>query len=81
MFILMICFCLEARDLEASLRDISETVRSIGIILGVLSFLVSGVCFYFSKSTGIERFQSAAVGTLIFATSSTIFSIIFNSFN
>ncbi len=79
--IFIFCFCLQARDLEASLRGISDTVRALGIILGGLSFLISGVCFYFSKRLGLERLQSAAIGTLIIALSSTIFSLIFNSFN
>ena len=70
-----------ARDFLASVENASTQIRQIIAVVGVLSLMISGVCFYWSKRLGMEKLSAALIGTVIFAAASTIFTLFYDTFN
>ena len=81
----ILTFCLPyyavARDFLSSVENASNEVRQIIAVVGVLALMIAGVCFYWSKKLGMEKLSAAIIGTVIFAASSTIFTLFYRAFN
>ena len=81
----VLTFCLPyyavARDFLSSVENASNEVRQIIAVVGVLALMIAGVCFYWSKKLGMEKLSAAIIGTVIFAASSTIFTLFYRAFN
>ena len=81
----ILAFCLPyyalARDFLSSVENASNEVRQIIAVVGVLALMIAGVCFYWSKKLGMEKLSAAIIGTVIFAASSTIFTLFYRAFN
>ncbi len=70
-----------ARDFLSSVENASSQIRQIIAVVGVLALMVAGVCFYWSKSLGMEKLSAAIIGTVVFAAASTIFTLFYQTFN
>ena len=80
-FVLCLPYFSFARDFLASVENASSQIRQIIAVVGVLSLMISGVCFYWSKRLGMEKLSAALIGTVIFAAASTIFTLFYDTFN
>lgn len=69
-----------AKDFKSSLRSLQTEVQDILQIVGVISLLVAGGMFYFSKQKGLDHLTSAIIGTVVFGSASTIFSVLMRVF-
>ena len=78
-------FCLPssvlARDFLASVENASSQIRQIIAVVGVLALMIAGVCFYWSKKLGMEKLSAAIIGTVVFASAGTIFTLFYQAFN
>ena len=70
-----------ARDFLSSVENASNEIRQIISVVGVLALMVAGLCFYWSKKLGIEKLSAAVIGTVVFATASTVFTLFYKAFN
>ena len=70
-----------ARDFLSSVENASNEIRQIIAVVGVLALMIAGVCFYWSKKLGMEKLSAAIVGTVVFATASTVFTLFYRAFN
>ncbi|MDE0092362.1 MAG: TrbC/VirB2 family protein [Oligoflexia bacterium] len=70
-----------AKDFLSSVENASNEIRQIISVVGVLALMVAGLCFYWSKKLGMEKLSSAVIGTVIFATASTVFTLFYKAFN
>jgi hypothetical protein len=70
-----------ARDFSGSVQSIGSDIRSVIMVLGPVMLMVAGGVFYFSRQQGVSMLLSAAIGTVIFAASSTIFMMLYHAFN
>ena len=70
-----------ARDFLSSVENASNQIRQIITIVGVLALMIAGVCFYWSKKLGMEKLSSAIIGTVVFASATTIFTLFYKTFN
>ena len=81
----LLIFCLPyfvlARDFLSSVENASNEIRQIISVVGVLALMIAGLCFYWSKKLGIEKLSSAIIGTVVFATASTVFTLFYKAFN
>ncbi len=70
-----------ARDFTGSVQSVGSDVRNIIMVLGPVMLMVAGAVFYFSRQQGMSMLVSAAVGTIVFAASSSIFMMLYRAFN
>lgn len=70
----------ESRDLVTSFQIFESEAKRILTVLSVLSVMVSGGAYFFSKRFGSEMLTSALIGIFVFASASTLFALIYNSF-
>ena len=70
-----------ARDFRDSINTVQDNVRMVLLVLGPLSLMLAGGVFYFSRNTGLGMLQSALIGTIVFASSSTLFTFLYRAFN
>ena len=70
-----------ARDFLSSVENASDQIRQIIAVVGVLALMIAGVCFYWSKRLGMEKLSAAIIGTVVFASASTIFTLFYQAFN
>ena len=70
-----------AKDFLSSVENASDQIRQIIAVVGVLSLMIAGVCFYWSKRLGMEKLSAAIIGTVVFAAASTIFTLFYRAFN
>ncbi|MCZ0933088.1 MAG: TrbC/VirB2 family protein [Oligoflexia bacterium] len=70
-----------ARDFLSSVENASNEIRQIIAVVGVLALMIAGVCFYWSKKLGMEKLSAAIIGTVVFATASTVFTLFYRAFN
>ena len=70
-----------SRDFLSSVENASNEIRQIIAVVGVLALMIAGVCFYWSKNLGLEKLSAAIIGTVVFATASTIFTLFYRAFN
>ena len=70
-----------ARDFLSSVENASNEIRQIIAVVGVLALMIAGVCFYWSKRLGLEKLSAAIIGTVVFATASTAFTLFYRAFN
>ena len=80
-FILCLPYSVLARDFLSSVENASNEIRQIIAVVGVLALMISGVCFYWSKKLGLEKLSAAIIGTVVFATASTVFTLFYRAFN
>ena len=82
-YILIVClpYFAIARDFLSSVEKASNEIRQIIAVVGVLALMVAGLCFYWSKKLGVEKLSSAVIGTVVFATASTVFTLFYKAFN
>ena len=82
-YLLIFCFpyFAVARDFLSSVEKASNEIRQIIAVVGVLALMVAGLCFYWSKKLGVEKLSSAVIGTVVFATASTVFTLFYKAFN
>ena len=81
LFIFCLPYYAVARDFLSSVENASNEIRQIIAVVGVLALMIAGVCFYWSKKLGMEKLSAAIIGTVIFAASSTIFTLFYKAFN
>ena len=79
--ILSLPYFVGARDFLSSVENASNEIRQIIAVVGVLALMVAGLCFYWSKKLGVEKLSSAVIGTVVFATASTVFTLFYKAFN
>ena len=70
-----------ARDFLSSVENASQQIRQVIAVVGVLALMIAGVCFYWSKTLGMEKLSAAIIGTVVFAAASTIFTLFYQAFN
>ncbi len=70
-----------ARDFLSSVERASNEARQIIAVIGVLALMIAGVSFYWSKKVGMEKLSAAIVGTVVFATASSVFTLFYRAFN
>ncbi len=70
-----------ARDFTGSVQSVGSDIRNIIMVLGPVMLMVAGAVFYFSRQQGMSMLVSAAVGTVVFAASSSIFLMLYRAFN
>lgn len=70
-----------ARDFTGSVNSIGSDIKNIVMVLGPVMLMVAGAVFYFSRQQGMSMLVSAAIGTVIFAASSSIFMMLYRAFN
>ena len=82
-YLLILClpYLAMARDFLSSVENASNEIRQIISVVGVLALMISGLCFYYSKKLGIEKLSAAVIGTVVFATASTVFTLFYKAFN
>ena len=82
-YLFSLCFpySVVARDFLSSVENASSQIRQIIAVVGVLALMIAGLCFYWSKRLGMEKLSSAIIGTVVFATASTIFTLFYQAFN
>ena len=80
-FILCFPYISLARDFLSSVENASNQIRQIITVVGVLALMLAGVCFYWSKKLGMEKLSSAIIGTVVFASATTIFTLFYQTFN
>ena len=80
-FILLLPSSAMARDFLSSVENASQQIRQIIAVAGVLALMIAGVCFYWSKTLGMEKLSAAIIGTVVFAAASTIFTLFYQAFN
>ena len=80
-FILLLPCSAMARDFLSSVENASQQIRQVIAVVGVLALMIAGVCFYWSKSLGMEKLSAAIIGTVVFAAASTIFTLFYQAFN
>ena len=83
LYIILLCLphFAAARDFLSSVENASNEIRQIIAVVGVLALMVAGVCFYWSKKLGMEKLSAAIIGTVVFATASTVFTLFYRAFN
>ena len=83
LYIIILClpYSTAARDFLSSVENASSQIRQIIAVVGVLALMIAGVCFYWSKNLGMEKLSAAIIGTVIFATASTVFTLFYRAFN
>ena len=81
LLILFLPYFAVARDFLSSVEKASNEIRQIIAVVGVLALMVAGLCFYWSKRLGVEKLSSAVIGTVVFATASTVFTLFYKAFN
>lgn len=77
LFFTSVCY---AKDFKGSLRNLQTEVQDILQIVGVISLCISGGLFYISKQKGLDHLTSAIIGTVVFGSSSTLFSVLMRIF-
>lgn len=82
LFFLLI-FCLEAfgRDFRGAVQAVGDDISAVLMAAGPIALAVSAGAFYFSRNLGWSMFQSTAIGTILFAASSSLFTFLFRAFN
>ena len=80
-FILLFPCSALARDFLSSVENASQQIRQVIAVVGVLALMIAGVCFYWSKTLGMEKLSAAIIGTVVFAAASTIFTLFYQAFN
>ncbi len=70
-----------AREFVGAVESVGEDIREVLMVVGALALMIAGGAFYLSRQMGMERLSAAIIGTVIFASSSTLFSLIYRSFN
>ena len=81
LFALSLPYYALAKDFLSSVENASDQIRQIIAVVGVLSLMIAGVCFYWSKRLGMEKLSAAIIGTVVFAAASTIFTLFYRAFN
>ena len=81
LFTLCLPYYAVARDFLSSVENASNEIRQIIAVVGVLALMIAGVCFYWSKRLGLEKLSAAIIGTVVFATASTAFTLFYRAFN
>ena len=83
LYLLILClpYYAVARDFLSSVENASNEIRQIIAVVGVLALMIAGVCFYWSKKLGLEKLSAAIIGTVVFATASTVFTLFYRAFN
>ena len=81
LFALCLPYYAVARDFLSSVENASNEIRQIIAVVGVLALMIAGVCFYWSKKLGLEKLSAAIIGTVVFATASTVFTLFYRAFN
>ena len=83
LYLLSLClpYYAVARDFLSSVENASNEIRQIIAVVGVLALMIAGVCFYWSKKLGLEKLSAAIIGTVVFATASTVFTLFYRAFN
>ena len=83
LYLLTLClpYYAVARDFLSSVENASNEIRQIIAVVGVLALMIAGVCFYWSKKLGLEKLSAAIIGTVVFATASTVFTLFYRAFN
>lgn len=83
LYLLILCLpdSAVARDFLSSVENASNEIRQIIAVVGVLALMIAGVCFYYSKKLGMEKLSAAIIGTVVFATASTVFTLFYRAFN
>ena len=83
LYLLALClpYTALARDFLSSVENASNEIRQIIAVVGVLALMIAGVCFYWSKKLGMEKLSAAIIGTVVFATASTVFTLFYRAFN
>ena len=83
LYLLTLClpYYAVARDFLSSVENASNEIRQIIAVVGVLALMIAGVCFYWSKKLGMEKLSAAIIGTVVFATASTVFTLFYRAFN
>ena len=83
LYLLSLClpYYAVARDFLSSVENASNEIRQIIAVVGVLALMIAGVCFYWSKRLGLEKLSAAIIGTVVFATASTVFTLFYRAFN
>ena len=83
LYLLILClpYYVVARDFLSSVENASNEIRQIIAVVGVLALMIAGVCFYWSKKLGLEKLSAAIIGTVVFATASTVFTLFYRAFN
>ena len=71
----------EAKDFLSSVENASNQIRQVIAVVGVLALMIAEVCFYWSKKLGLEKLSAAIIGTVVFASASTLFTLFYQTFN
>lgn len=69
------------KDFKSSIRGLQSEVENILQIVGIIAFMIAGATFYFSKQRGFDQLTSVTIGTVVFGSASTIFSLLLRVFN
>ena len=84
LLILSISFCFVSvsygKDFKSSIRGLQGELESIFQVVGVISFMIAGAMFYFSKQKGFEQLTSVLIGSVIFGSASSIFLLLMRVF-
>ena len=81
LFSLFFSYEVYARDLVTSFQIFETEAKRILMVLSVLSVMIAGGAYFFSKRFGSEMLTSALIGIFVFASASTLFTLIYNSFH
>lgn len=68
------------KDFKSSIRGLQGELESIFQVVGVISFMIAGAMFYFSKQKGFEQLTSVLIGSVIFGSASSIFLLLMRVF-
>lgn len=68
------------KDFKSSIRGLQGELESIFQVVGVISFMIAGAMFYFSKQKGFEQLTSVIIGSVVFGSASSIFLLLMRVF-
>ena len=70
-----------AKDLASGVKQIDSEIRNVIRLVGPLCLVIAGATFYINRQAGTDRLLSAVIGTVVFASATTIFFLLERAFN
>lgn len=79
--IYMTCSICYGKDFISSVRGLQSEIDNILQAFGIIAFMIAGGMFWLNKQKGFDQLTSVTIGTVVFGSASTIFSLLLRVFN
>lgn len=71
---------LHAKDFASSLRGLNSELTSIMQVAAPVALIAASCAFFFSKQMGFGMLSGVAVGIILFASSNSLFQLVYRIF-